>query len=358
VAAIDGVSASVFVVPTDANEADGTFAWKETTMVLAEARAGGVTGIGWTYAAKAAADLIAGPLARAVRGLDPMRTGAAYAAMNHALRNIGRPGLGWEAVSALDIAIWDAKAKLLGLPLANLLGRVHESVAAYGSGGFTSYDMATLTKQLGGWAEAGFSAVKMKVGTEPASDVERVRQARDAIGPDVALFVDATGAYDRKRALRFASQFDRYGVTWFEEPVSSEDLAGLRLLRDRAPMEISAGEYGYVLDDLQRMLHADCIDVLQADGTRCGGVSGLLAVDALCAAYHVPLSTHCAPHLHAQVGSALQSLRHVEYFHDHARLEGMLFEGVAAPRGGRLAPAEGPGLGVSLAKAASRYRVD
>lgn len=356
---IERVAASVYVVPTDAPEADGTFAWEQTTVIVAEVFAGGAAGIGWTYASKAAAELVAGPLARAVGGLDAMATGAAYAAMGRALRNIGRPGLGWEALSAVDIALWDLKSKILDVSLADLLGRVRDRVVAYGSGGFTSYDLETLSRQLGGWAEQGFGAVKMKVGTDPSADVERVRCARKAIGPNVELFVDANGAYDRKQALAFADRFAEHGVTWFEEPVSSEDLGGLRLLRDRAPapMEIAAGEYGYVTDDLTRLIRADCVDVLQADGTRCGGVSGLLAVDGLCEAFQLPLSAHCGPHLHAQVGCALRTLRHVEYFHDHARVERLLFDGALVPSEGMLAPnADAPGLGVALSQSAARFR--
>ncbi len=358
-AAIERVDAEVYVVPTDRRESDGTFEWSSTTMVLVRVAAGGVEGIGWTFAHASAAELARGPLARAVVGLDATSTSAAWSAMNHAVRNIGRPGLGWEAISAVDIALWDAKAKLAGQPLARLLGPARQSVRAYGSGGFTSYDDEALADQLGGWADEGFGAVKMKVGRDPRRDPHRVRVAREAIGPDVELFVDANGAWKAKEAIAHAETFARFGVTWLEEPVSSEDLEGLRRVRDRAPggMDVSAGEYGYVLDDFRRMLVADCLDVVQADVTRCGGVTGLLAVSALCEAFGMPLSTHCAPHLHAHVGCALRPLRHVEYFHDHARIERMLFDGAILPDRGRLVPdTRAPGLGVALARDAERFR--
>lgn len=357
---VEHIAADVFVVPTDRAESDGTFAWEQTTVVVVHAYADGVAGLGWTFAHGAAAELACGPLARAVVGLEATATPAAWSAMNRAVRNLGRPGLAWEAISAVDVALWDLKAKLVGLPLADLLGRARRSVMLYGSGGFTSYDDRTLAKQLGNWARAGFGAVKMKVGRAPARDPERVRIARAAIGDDVDLFVDANGALSRKEALAQAEAYARFGVSWFEEPVSSEDLEGLRLVRDRGPvgMDITAGEYGYVLDDFRRMLAADCLDVVQADATRCGGVTGMLAVSGLCEAFGMPLSAHCAPHLHAHVGCALRPLRHVEYFHDHARLEHFLFEGALAPRGGTLEPdARAPGLGVRLAPSAARYRV-
>jgi L-alanine-DL-glutamate epimerase-like enolase superfamily enzyme len=192
----------------------------------------------------------------------------------------------------------------------------------------------------------------MKVGSHPDRDPERVARARAAIGPDVELFVDANGAYERKQALALAETFRaESGVSWFEEPVSSDDLAGLRLLRDRAPagMRIAAGEYGYDLFYFRHMLDAGAVDVLQADATRCGGVTAMLGVAALCEAHGMLLSAHTSPTIHAHVCSAIAPLAHVEYFHDHARIEQMLFEGAPLPAAGRLRPdPSAPGLGLHL----------
>jgi L-alanine-DL-glutamate epimerase-like enolase superfamily enzyme len=359
-ATIERVAVQVYVVPTDRPESDGTITWDRTAAIVARVFGGGAEGIGWTYAHASAAALVQEPLARAVRGIDVAATSAAWSAMDREVRNIGRPGLAREAISAVDIALWDLRARLLGVPLFRLLGPARDSVRAYGSGGFTSYDDEQLAAQLEGWAREGFSAVKMKVGRHPQDDLRRVRRARSAIGAGVELFVDANGAWSRKEALAQMELFADLGVTWVEEPVSSDDLDGLRLLRDRSPagVEISAGEYGYVLDDFRRMLAADCLDVVQADITRCGGVTGILAVAALCEAFHLPLSTHCAPHLHAHVGCALRPLRHVELFHDHARIEQLLFDGATRAQNGRLQPdPTAPGLGVTLASGAERYLV-
>ncbi|HEY8075654.1 MAG TPA: enolase C-terminal domain-like protein [Labilithrix sp.] len=354
---VERVEADVFVVPTDRPESDGTFEWNKTTVVVVRVKASGVEGIGWTYAHRSAAELATGPLARAIRGLDAFATSAAWSRMNHAVRNIGRPGLGWEAISAVDVALWDCKARALGQPLWRLLGPARDHVRLYGSGGFTSYDDETLAKQLGNWADEGFRAVKMKVGRDARADAHRIRIAREAVGREVELFVDANGAWSRKQALAEAEMMSRVGVTWLEEPVSSEDVEGLRLVRDRVPMDVTAGEYGYVLDDFRRLLAADCLDVVQADVTRCGGITGLLAVSALCEAFHLPLSTHCAPHIHAHAGCALRPLRHLEWFHDHVRLERMLFEGALEPVRGMLTPdPRAPGLGIRLARDAARFR--
>jgi L-alanine-DL-glutamate epimerase-like enolase superfamily enzyme len=348
---IERLRASVYAVPTDAPEADGTLRWDRTSLVLVEAAAGDRRGLGYTYADTATARLIADLLADVVVGRDAFAVPAAWAAMVHAIRNLGRPGIASMAIAAVDSALWDLKACLLDLPLVTLLGAVRATVPVYGSGGFTSYPVERLQEQLAGWIAAGIPRVKMKVGSRPEEDLPRVRAARDAIGPSAELFVDANGAYDRKQALAFAAAFADLGVTWFEEPVSSDDLAGLRLLRDRAPagMEVAAGEYGYDLFYFRRMLEAEAIDVLQADASRCAGITEFLRVGALCEARSLPLSAHTAPSLHLHPCCAVGAVRHLEYFHDHVRIERMLFDGAVAPVAGALRPdLSRPGLGLEF----------
>jgi L-alanine-DL-glutamate epimerase-like enolase superfamily enzyme len=250
----------------------------------------------------------------------------------------------------VDIALWDAKARLLNLPLVSLLGAARRAVPLYGSGGFTSYSVDRLQEQLAGWAAQGFSAVKMKIGRDPARDVDRVRAARAAIG-GAELYVDANGAYRVKQALAFAEAFADLGVTWFEEPVSSDDLAGLRLMRERAPagMAIAAGEYGYEPFYFRRMLEAGAVDVLQADATRCGGYTGFLRAAALAGACAVPLSAHTAPAVHLPVCCAAPRLFNLQWFHDHVRIEHMLFEGAPVPGNGAVRPdLSRPGNGLAF----------
>jgi L-alanine-DL-glutamate epimerase-like enolase superfamily enzyme len=338
---VEDISARALTIPTDAPEADGTLSWDATTVVVVEVRADGHRGTGFSYAAGSAAQVVTGMLADAVCGADALSPRGAWPRMRAAVRNIGYPGVAASAISAVDVALWDLKARLLGVPVSTLIGRVRDGVRAYGSGGFTSYDDERLREQLGGWAAEGLTAVKMKVGSEPERDPHRARTAREAIGERVELFVDANGAYDRKQALALAERFRaEAGVSWFEEPVSSDDLEGLRLLRDRAPagMQIAAGEYGYGLHYFRRMLEAGAVDVLQADVTRCGGITAMLGVAALCEARSLELSAHTSPSLHAHVGCALEPLVHIEYFHDHARIEQMLFDGAPVPVAGELHP--------------------
>lgn len=348
-----------YTIPTDAPEADGTIEWDHTTIVVAEVAAGDMTGLGYTYASPAVARLIADVLAPVVAGTDAMDLGAAWAAMRRAVRNLGCCGLCAAAISAVDTALWDLKAKLLDLPLARLMGVRRNEVAIYGSGGFTSYNDAQLEAQLGGWARDGLRDVKMKVGARPGNDAARVRRARAAIGPEVGLFVDANGALSPRQALAFAERCVEHGVSWFEEPVSSDDLAGLAAVRARIPatIEVAAGEYGYDPAYFDRMLGAGAVDVLQADATRCCGLTGFLAASALCDARNTALSAHTAPALHLHVCCAVPRLRHIEWFHDHVRIEAMLFDGAPRPDHGTIRPDfSRPGLGLAFRRAdAERY---
>jgi L-alanine-DL-glutamate epimerase-like enolase superfamily enzyme len=350
-APLERLTATACRVPTDRPEADGTFAWDSTTIVLVEAAGGGMTGIGYTYADAAVAGLVTGALQETLRGRKVMDISAAWHAMQRRVRNIGREGLAACAISAVDAALWDLKARLLGLPLVTLLGAARAAVPIYGSGGFTTYDDAMLQGQLSGWVEReGCRWVKMKIGSDPARDPARLLAARQAIG-EAGLFMDANGAFSARQALAMAELAAPLGVLWFEEPVSSDNLAGLALLRRAAPpgMDIAAGEYGWHPDYVERMLAAQAVDVQQADATRIGGITGFLRAAAICAAHHTDLSGHCAPALHLHAACAAPRLRHLEWFHDHVRIEAMLFEGAPVPRDGAIAPdLTRPGLGLEL----------
>jgi L-alanine-DL-glutamate epimerase-like enolase superfamily enzyme len=351
---INELKVSAFTIPTESPEADGTYEWESTTIVIVEITGGGKKGLGYTYADTATAKLIDDKLKKVVLGGDAMSVSSMWMSMAHSIRNLGRPGICSMAISAVDTALWDLKARLLDLPLVSLFGQVRETMPIYGSGGFTNYTNRKLQEQLRGWVEQGITRVKMKIGCDAVSDIERVSVARKAIGDDVELFVDANGAYTRKQALGQAYAFEECDVRWFEEPVASDDLEGLRLMRDRGParMDIAAGEYGYDIDYFKRMLEASAVDVLQADATRCGGFTGFRQAATLCEAQHIPLSAHCAPALHIHVGCAAHPLRHAEYFHDHVRIERTIFDGVAEPSTLGLRPdLSQPGLGLTLKRA-------
>lgn len=357
---IERVAVHVYEMPTEADEeADGTLKWSSTTMVLVEAHADGVRGIGYSYTHAAAARIIEDELADIVCGFRPEDIAGAWGAMHRAVRNLGAPGLAACAISAVDIALWDLKARLLEVSLLDLLGAARNHVAAYGSGGFTSQDLDRLTAQLVGWSDEGLRGVKMKVGADPGQDVARVRAARDALGPTTSLFVDANGAYSAKQALDFAAEFREQDVTWFEEPVTSDDLRALALIRDRGPpgMEIAAGEYGYEPWYFLRMIEARAVDTLQVDATRARGITGALEVAALCDAADLPLSAHTAPSIHAALFCALPRAVHVEWFFDHVRFERAIFVGGPRLVDGHLeVDRTQHGLGLDLREEASEWR--
>lgn len=349
---IDGLEVSVFNIPTETQpESDGTAVWDHTTLVVVELSCGGKRGLGYTYADQAAGRFILEVLKEPVVGADPMAVPALAAELMRRVRNHGREGVAAMAISAVDLAAWDLKAKLLGVPLVQLLGASRDRAAIYGSGGFTSYSIPELERHLAHWVELGIPRVKMKVGREPDADPRRVAAARGAVGQQVELFVDGNGAYDRKRALRLAEMYAELKVRWFEEPVSSDDLEGLRLLRDRAPalMDVTAGEYAYHPLYVRRMLEAGAVDVMMVDVTRCLGVSGFMSAASICDAYAIPLSAHCAPCASLHVCLSAPRFRHMEYFYDHQRIERMLFDGAPSPVEGFLEPDwSRPGLGIEL----------
>src|SRR5262249_36520534 len=276
-APIERVEAAAYRIPTEKQQADGTSIWSSTTLVVVHVTAAGHRGLGYSYGSATMAPLIRTTLAERVRGIDALDVVRANEQMVRAVRTIGRPGIAALAISAGDAAVWGLQSRLLGLPLVALLGAVRDGAPIYASGGFTNLDVHELEEQLRSWIDAGIPRVKMKVGARPDEDVARVAAAREAIdGAD--LMVDASGAYDRKQASAKAAAFADHAVVWFEEPVPSEDLDGLRLLRDRAPggMAIACGGFAFDAHEFRRILAAGAVDVLLADATRCLGISGFL----------------------------------------------------------------------------------
>ncbi len=353
-ATVARVRARAYTVPTDAPEADGTLAWSSTTLVLVQASAAGHAGTGWTYADASLVPLVHALLAPVVEGRDALDVTGAWAAMRRAVRNQGRPGLASCALSAVESALQDLKARVLGVSLVHLLGRVHDEVMVYGSGGFTTYDDARTRAQVTEWTdELAIPRVKIKIGESCGSavdrDLHRVELIRETVGADVEVFVDANGAYTVGQAVRVGRALDDLGVRWFEEPVSSDDLSGLRRVREALDCDITAGEYGYDLPYFAAMVGADAVDCLQVDATRCGGLGEWLRAAAVAAARNLEVSAHCAPNLAVHAAAATENMRHIEYFHDHVRIEEMLFDGVLSPTGGVLRPdPDAPGHGLTL----------
>ena len=362
---IDEIATTVYRVPLETPESDGTLTWTHTTVPVVEVRASGRTGVGYTYGPAACASVVHDLLEEVVLGADAMDVSGTWVAMVRAVRNAGRPGVCSHAIAAVDCALWDLKARVLDLPLAGLLGQVHDGVDIYGSGGFTSLSDRQLRQQLQRWVhEQGIPRVKIKVaeawGTRSRRDLERTALARELIGDDTELYVDANGGYTVGQAVRLAGELAQLGVTWFEEPVSSDDLSGLASIRERTEPDTAAGEYGYDLVYFQRMAAAGAVDCLQADVTRCAGITEWLRVAAVADAHRLQLSAHTAPSLHLHPATAVPNIRHLEYFADHERVERLLFDGVIDPIDGVLRPdLSRPGAGLALKRIdAERWLVD
>lgn len=349
-AIITSAQISAYTIPTETPEADGTAKWKATTIVIVELSGGGKSGLGYTYSHKSAAVAAQDLVESEVIGKDAFDIPGIHHALDILCRNWGRPGLASTAISAIDTALWDLKARLLDRSLVELLGKARDNIQGYGSGGFTSYTEAQLLEQMTGWARDGFSAVKMKIGRNAADDIRRIKAVCHALKGKTELFIDANGAYDRKLALTVSEQIGDLDVHWFEEPVSSDDREGLRLLVERVParLKIAAGEYIYVLDDARLLIQAQAIDVLQADVTRCGGITNFMKIGGMCETFHLPLSAHTAPSVHTPLCCAAIPAMNLEYFFDHQRVERMLFDGAIQPDKGQLRPNEAPGLGLAV----------
>ncbi|MFN2562897.1 MAG: enolase C-terminal domain-like protein [Jatrophihabitans sp.] len=357
---IGALRTAVYRFPTPEPEADGTMRWDATTVVTVQLEAGDRTGLGWTYSTGAAAQVIADHLAGAITGRDAFDIAAGWSAMHRACRNIGTQGLVMQALSAVDVAWWDLKARLLEAPLSTLLGRCRTEVPTYGSGGFTTLTDEQLAEQVRWWQSAGCTAMKIKVGeswgTRVDRDLHRVRRLREHAGNDAELMVDANGGYTVGQARRVGHALDDAGVVWFEEPVSSDDVTGLRLLREALHCDVAAGEYASDVYAATALLPA--VDCLQLDATRCGGYTGWLRGAALAQAHNLQVSAHCAPSLHAAVAAAVPNLRHVEWFADHARIEPQLLRGVPPVYDGALHPdSDAPGHGMTLNPAVEQSRV-
>ncbi|MBV9079791.1 MAG: mandelate racemase [Elusimicrobia bacterium] len=334
-----GVVTRAFTVPTQSPESDGTLDWSSTTLVLVEITADGTVGVGLTYADVTTAAFIDTHLAPIVVAEDPSNIPWLWHRMRREIRNLGGPGVAAMAISAVDNALWDWKARHLGLPLSSLLGAMRPSVPIYASGGFTNFTEDEMRRHLETMGEWGARSLKVKVGRLPMDDESvRLVKVRRVIGDDVALMVDANGAFSRGQAVEAARRFADAGAVWRSEAETSDEPEGLAYVRQHAPagLEVAAGEYAYVPSDFEHLLDASAVDVLQADATRCLGLSGFLMAASLCEARAMPLSAHCAPAQHLPAALAAPRLRHIEYFFDHARIESMFLDGVPKPRGGEL----------------------
>lgn len=314
---------------------------------------GGERGLAVGYAPPGARAVVHEVLGPALGGRDPGIVGELWAEMMWAVRDFGRGGVALQAVSAVDLALWDLKARTEDLPLFRLLGAVREEVSAYASGGFTSTPIGDLVSEVRGFVADGFGAVKMKVGTafgtREAEDLARVAAVRDAIGAGVELYVDANGAYGVEQAIHMAERFAAHDVRLFEEPLPPTDVSGLAAIRRETPIPIAAGEHEYEASGLRRLVEAGAVDVLQPDLLRVGGISGWLQAAAVAAEHDIPILSHAAQLASLHAGCATSGSLATEYLAIQADMDRRWYAEVPEPSAGRWAPfADRPGLGLEL----------
>ena len=257
------------------------------------------------------------------------------------------------AASAIDIGLWDLKAKALGLPLYRLLGAFTDTVPIYGSGGWTDFSEQELVAEMTGHVEQGIKAVKMKIGKDMGKsereDIERVAAVRKAVGDDVALYVDVNSGYYAKQAIYMCKEFEQYQVGWIEEPVLADDLTGLAEIRRAVSIPVATGEEEYTKQGFKELISGGAVDIVQPDVQRIGGVTEWMKVARLAEAFGLPMAPHAAQLVHLHVACAIPNLKAVEYMNHYLEADRLWYTEFPEPRDGMWSPyPDKPGLGLEL----------
>lgn len=330
-------------------------------VVAADGRYGWGEGYGPAAVVKAGVEFLA-PL---VLGEDPLQVEAIWGRMHLRALDYARRGVLVAAISAIDIALWDLRGKMLGQPVSALLGgRRRERVQVYATGMyFVETDDLTgkLVDEAQLYASQGFRALKMKVGLGVQTDVKHVRAVRQAIGADIQLMVDANHAYSLSEALSFARQIEELDISFFEEPLSPEDYEGYRELRQRAAIPIAGGECEYLLAGFRHLLSMRCVDIAQPDICGAGGLTETKRIAALAYAFQTNVLPHswgtgiafaAGLHLVSTLDLVPGRLRMPEAMLEMDRSESALRENLTQPtfaiEDGRVVVPDAPGLGVDV----------
>ena len=315
----------------------------------------GQEGLGVTYhevGGEATRELIMRNMVHKLIDRDPFETEALWWEFFHYLRGVGRKGLMYCALSAVDIALWDLKGKILNLPLYRLLGGNKTQVPVYASGGWTSYDDDQLIDEMLTISQRGFSALKFKVGVEGGSninrDVVRVRKVREAVGPDIKILVDANNCFDAATAVQLANRIRDYDITLFEEPVFADDIPGLARFRRGTDIPLATGEHEYTKFGIRDLLLHEAADIVQADGARAGGYTEMLKIAALTQAWNVKFAPHAMEHIHLNLMAALPNGFMLERLLMFEELTHHVFKHAPKPINGFMEVPDLPGLGLSL----------
>jgi len=296
-------------------------------------------------------------------GQDPLAHERVWDDMFWRVRGFGRKGVAFSAISAVDIALWDLKAKIFGVPLYRLLGPYTDTVPIYGSGGWTSFTEDELVREQVGYVERGIPRVKMKVakdfGRAEAEDLRRLAAVRKAVGDGVEIFVDANNGFYAKQAIGFARRMADYDVHWFEEPVLADDIAGLAAIARAIDIPVATGEHEYTKYGFKALIEAGGADIVQPDVGRVGGVTEWLKVAHLAHAFNLPVAPHAVQLVHLHLACATPNLKVVEYLGVSEETDKLFYTEFPEPKDGLWSPyADRPGLGLELdPHAVERYAV-
>ena len=323
----------------------------------------GFEGFGLGQANPGVREVIENDLKDLLINQDPFNIEKLWDDMFWRVRGYGRKGVAFCALSAVDIGLWDLKAKALGLPLYRLLGPYRDSVPIYGSGGWTNFTVDELIAETTEWVEQGINRVKIKVGKDfgqsEREDIQRVAAVRRSLGDDVAIYIDANNGYYPKQAIYMAKEFEQLQVGWFEEPVLADDIEGLARIAHATSIPVATGEHEYTKFGFRELIARGGADIVQPDVGRVGGVTEWMKVAHMAHGFNLPVAPHGVQLVHLHLCCATPNLKVVEYLKTAHESDLIWYTEFPEHKNGMWAPyPDRPGLGLELsAEAVEKYRV-
>ncbi len=312
----------------------------------------GVSGIGITSAGSVNRAFIES-LKPYVIGENPLNNERIWEKMYWATLQDGRRGAAIIAMSALDIAVWDLKGKILNQPVHRLLGGHRDTVPSYGSGVNLNYTDQELVEEMAGYAKAGFGMVKMKIGKrDTADDLRRVKLVREAIGPDVHLTLDVNNGWGLQTAIRMAERLQEYDIFWLEEPLLADEIGNLAKLARETSIPIAVGENHYTKWEFKELMEQGAVEIVQADIGKCGGVTEFIKIAAMADAYGLPVCPHHTEYIDAPLVAAVPNGLFHEYIQEWFIPMRKIFNDPIKPENGQVSPLDKPGFGIELNEAA------
>jgi len=315
----------------------------------------GLEGFGLTYhevGGEATKCLILNDIAPKLIGMDPLQNEVIWQNFFHYLRGVGRKGLMFCALSAVDIALWDLKGKILGLPLYRLMGGNKNKVPVYASGGWTSYCDEQLVDEIKSMVDQGYNMVKFKVGVEggkkPLRDVKRVSKVREAVGPNIGIMLDANNCWDSSTAVRFANLVKEYDIMFLEEPVFADDIPGLARFKRGTDLPLASGEHEYTKFGARDLVMNSAADIIQMDATRAGGYTEMIKAAAITEAWNLKFAPHAMENIHIHLVSAIPNALFLERLLLFENITSNIYIDPPIPENGFMEIPDLPGLGLVL----------